>query len=357
MIRIRARLPLAISLFLALSLQAADPPFYHDKFDLLYHLDAKGERHPVRNKEDWEKRRRHILENMQLVMGPLPNEPKPPLDVQVIEEVDFGDLVRRKISYQAKKDDRVRAYLFIPKGREGPRPAMICPHPTSVKFGKGIPAGVGGRPRRANALELAERGSVTIAPDYVYMGEPQKEPHETGYVSGTMKGIYNHMRAIDLLQSMPEVDPERIGTIGHSLGGHNSLFLAAFDSRVKVIVSSCGFNSFPRYYEGRIKPWGQTKYMPRVIDVYQSDPAQMPFDFTEVLGALAPRPVFINAPLGDNNFEVFGVRQCVAAATPVYVGIFGAPDRLVAQYPDAGHDFPDDIREKAYLFIERWLAR
>ena len=56
-----------------------------------------------------------------------------------------------------------------------------------------------------------------------------------------MKGIWNHMRCVDLLVSRDDVDAEKIGTIGHSLGGHNAIFLGVFDRRVKVVVSSCGW--------------------------------------------------------------------------------------------------------------------
>jgi cephalosporin-C deacetylase-like acetyl esterase len=48
-----------------------------------------------------------------------------------------------------------------------------------------------------------------------------------------MKGIVNHRRAVDVLQSLPYVDRQRIGAIGHSLGGHNTLFVAAFDERIR----------------------------------------------------------------------------------------------------------------------------
>jgi hypothetical protein len=83
----------------------------------------------------------------------------------------------------------------------------------------------------------------------------------------------------------------------------------------------------------------------------------MPFDFTEILGALAPRPVFINAPLKDDNFEVSGVKDCVTAALPVYTRIFRAGNRLVAVYPDCAHDFPPEIRQEAYMFLDRWLKQ
>src|SRR5581483_6177021 len=94
--------------------------------------------------------------------------------------------------------------------------------------------------------------------------------------------IWNHMRAVDLLQSLPEVDASRIGAIGHSLGGHNSIFLAVFDDRVKCVVSCCGFCSFPRYFGGDLTGWSHNGYMPRIRDCYGCDPVRVPFDFTEL---------------------------------------------------------------------------
>jgi dienelactone hydrolase len=177
-----------------------------------------------------------------------------------------------------------------------------------------------------------------------------------GYISGTMKCIWNHVRAVDLLESLDEVDSDRIGCIGHSLGGHNTLFLGVFDERVKVMVTSCGFNAFAKYYEGDLTGWTSDRYMPRIATVYGKDPAQMPFDFTEVLAALAPRPVFINAPLHDANFEVSGVHDCLEAARPVYA-LFGAAERVVPRHPDCGHDFPPDVREAAYALIDGVLQK
>jgi len=184
----------------------------------------------------------------------------------------------------------------------------------------------------------------------------QFDPYAAGYASATMKGIWNHMRAIDVLEAAAEVDAGRIGCIGHSLGGHNSIFLAAFDDRVKAVVSSCGFNSFAKYYGGNLAGWSHAGYMPRIASLYASDPRRMPFDFTELLAALAPRAVFVNAPLHDSNFEVAGVRDCLAAAAPVYA-LLGAADKLVAVHPDSGHDFPPAVRTAAYEFLDAALKR
>jgi hypothetical protein len=81
----------------------------------------------------------------------------------------------------------------------------------------------------------------------------------------------------------------------------------------------------------------------------------MPFDFSDILIALAPRGVFINAPLRDDNFEVSGVRDCVAAALPVYETIFHAKKKLRTFYPDSAHEFPTAVRRIAYQFLDRWL--
>jgi hypothetical protein len=96
--------------------------------------------------------------------------------------------------------------------------------------------------------------------------------------------------------------------------------------------------------------------MPRIQSVYQSDPKQMPFDFPEVLAAIAPRAVFVNAPLRDANFAVVGVKKCQVAVEPVY-RLQGKPQGITFVYPDAEHDFPDEVRQQAYAWLEKQLAK
>jgi dienelactone hydrolase len=324
--------------------------------NLMTYIVANGKERPVRTVADWQKRRAHILANMQRVMGSLPAASKKvPLDMQIVEKVELTNVTRKRITFAVEQGDRVSAYLLFPKDLKGKSPAILCLHQT-IGIGKGEPAGVGGSWNMHYALELAERGYITLAPDYPNFGGYRFNPYEHGYVSATMKGIWNHMRAVDLLQSLPKVNANRIGCIGHSLGGHNTLFLAAFDNRVKVAVTSCGFNSFFKYQGGNLAGWSHKGYMPCIADVYDRDPAKMPFDFTEIVGVLAPRPLFINAPLRDGNFEVAGVKDCVKAATPVY-DLFGAKINLVTVYPNIGHDFPLSVRRAAYAFLDKVLKQ
>lgn len=328
------------------------PPFYSDRMNLLVWRDDQGASHAIDKPADWQRRRRQILENLQLVMGRLPAaDPAVPLDLQVLESERLEKVTRKKITYQAGPGDRIPAYLLIPHDLSGPAPAVVCLHGTSGSRGR--TAGVGADYARYT-LELAERGYVTIAPDYTLLGDNQTDPESLGYTSGTMKGIWSHMRAIDLLQSLPEVDRERIGCCGLSLGGHNALFLAAFDPRVRVAVTSSGFDSFTDYMDGDLTGWCQKRYMPAIGEVYGKDPQRLPFDFPEVIAAIAPRAVYVHAPQEDSNFKVDSARRCVLAARPVFQ-LLGAEPKLVAHYPPGSHGFPSDDRELAYRFIDRML--
>jgi len=332
---------------------------------------------------DYGLRRYHTQRGMEVVMGSLPDPSRRvPLDVQIESREETPDYIRIKLTYAAEPGDRVPALLLVPKsvaldasgvsgqsGR-GRLPAMLCLHPTNPD-GKAQTAGLVGQPTRHYGHQLAERGFVCLIPDYPsfgdYKGYDFKKQHtvparsiilgptqEPLYASGSMKAIWNNIRAVDLLETLGYVDIDNIGTIGHSLGGHNALFTAVFEPRLKAVVTSCGFTAFEDYYKGDLKGWTSDRYMPRIFTAYASKPYNMPFDFHEVLAAIAPRGVYVAAPLADSNFENSGVRKCIAAAQPVF-DLLGAKDQLVAEYPDCGHDFPDDVRERVYQWLEKQL--
>lgn len=339
---------------------ADNPPRdrYPDHSRLMVYADDAGTLQPVKTPADWARRRADILKGMEAAMGPLPTPAAwPAFDLQQTEELAGNGYVRKTYTFAVEADDRLPIDLYLPTNiQEGERRAAILAlHPTGAP-GKRLVGTEAFGTNRQYAIELAERGYVVVAPDYPSFGDTKSYDFAAdAYVSGTMKGIFNHRRCVDLLQSLPQVDPERIGVIGHSLGGHNSMYVAAFDERIKAIVSSCGWDPFHHYYGGKLAGWTSDRYMPRIRDVYGLDPDKVPFDFYEVVAALAPRPFLSVSPVEDANFDVKGVEKAIARAREVYK-LLGAEDALQLRTPKCEHDFPTESRLEAYAFLDRALG-
>lgn len=350
-----------------------------DHSRLLTYRTPEGQDRPVRTAADWAIRRQQIEAAAEMVMGKLPDRSRlPPLDVKIIERVEKEGYVRLSLTYRAPDGDRIPAYLLLPKDRPaGQRlPAIVALHGTS-KFAKKSVTGeavvltneeVKKADRVANIYptrnfvypnmdygkELAQRGYVVLAPDYPAFGDYPYDYRKNQYSSGSMKGIVNHIRGVDLLQAREEVDPERIGVIGHSLGGTNALFLGVFDDRVKVIVASAGWSPFRGSASRKPGGWDQDVYMPRLRTVFGFDWERVPFDLPELAAALAPRACFSNSPVRDEYFDVGSVKKAEPKIREVYA-LLGAADQLQIRYPDCGHDFPPEIRREAYALIDRVL--
>ncbi len=331
---------------------------FRDHTRLLFYWDDADREIPIHDQTGWEKRRRQILEGMQAAMGPLPDRRHLlPFDLQIHTTEETAKFQCQKISIVIETGYRLYAYLLLPKGltKREKAAGILALHQTTP-LAKDEPAGLGGNPNLHYAQELAARGYVVMVPDYPSFGDAASYDFEHDpYVSGTMKGIVNHLRCLDYLTTLPMVDAARLGVIGHSLGGHNAMFLGVFDPRLKVIVASCGWTPFHDYYAGHITGWTSPRYMPRLKTVYQLDPDQVPLDFYEVVAALAPRAFFSNSPLRDSNFAVDGVQKAMAEARTVY-RLFQAESSLVVAYPDGEHDFLPEVREAAYQFMDRFLC-
>ena len=317
---------------------------YPDHSQLLVLRDADGKEQAITTPAQWLQRAEHIRAGLEQAMGPLPDATKKvPLDVERMQEEDAGKYTRIKLRFTPEAGDRVPAWLLIPKTlpASGKAPAMLCLHQT-VSIGKDEPAGLGGKPSLHYAHELAERGYVCLVPDYPSFGEYSYDFKKQGshYASGSMKAIWNNICAVDLLQSLPQVDAESIGVIGHSLGGHNSLFTAVFEPRLKAVVTSCGYTPFHDYYGGKVAGWTSDRYMPRIRDVYENNADKLPFDFYEVLAAIAPRGIYSCSPTRDSNFDIGGVRKAIDGAGKVYE-LLGAKDKLVLDAPKQNTTSPN----------------
>jgi len=278
---------------------------------------------------------------------------------EVIERVDLGDLVREKVRYQAEPGEWIPAYLFVPKDRAAPGPAVLCLHQHAGQFhlGKSEPAGLAGNPEQFYALELARRGYVTLTADFLCF-EERHDPRFEGnnherfeftrrLVEGSTlqaKMAFDAMRAIDYLTTRPEVDPNRIGCIGHSLGGQQTLFTAALDERIAAAVSSCGFASYRTIFRDRINH-NFSLYVPNLASHG---------DVGDILALVAPRPFLAVVGNADRIFPFDGIVESIETAKRRY-RVLDAEDRLALVAVDGGHGFTDYLREKAYAWLDTYL--
>lgn len=332
-------------------------PQYRDHSDLMVVKDESGAQRPVKTAFDAGQRRAQTQAAMQAVLGTLPDSyRRVPLDVKVLSESAANGYTRRKITYASDPTSRVTAYLLIPNDAKPGGRAVICLH-DDTPLGKDEPAGLGGRDSMHYADELACRGFVCLVPDYPSYGEDHYDlkANADKFASGAMKAVWDNVRGIDLLETLPEVNPKRIGILGHGLGGQNALLTAALDYRVSAVASSCGFTSFACYNGGDLTRLADPRQMPRLATAYGLDPARIPFDFAEVLASLVPRHVYVYAPLHDSVNGAEGARRAVEAAAPIYQ-LRRANGALKLVAPDAARDFPADARAEVYAWLEQRLV-
>ncbi len=341
--------------------------------DLLNVRDKK-----ITTADQWDEQRASTLKVLTEILGTPPLE-KPPLSPQIIEETSHDDYNQRKLTFQSQAGERIPAYLLIPKNNTERRPAVICPHQTTQE-GKKEPAGLAGKPELQTALHLVSRGYVTLTYDAICFGErhdpasghygdaiPFYRKHPTWSLIGKM--VWDLGRAIDYLQSIDLVDPERIGSIGHSHGGITTLFSMALDKRIKVGASNCGFDTFR--IDGNVWRWSHaTALMPRLgfyvkspyinMDFYRAVPdsevIQTPFDMHELLSLIAPRPLFLSTSDEDFVFPNGGwsARRALARVEPVY-HLLNSADKIEGYFFKGGHSFPKDVSGRAYDWLDRWL--
>jgi dienelactone hydrolase len=282
----------------------------------------------ARSLDQWEKERLGYLQAYVELVGAWPAS-RPPLSPTVLEEKAFGKWTRFKVSFSSLASDAahasaIRAWLFVPARSHGRQPAIIALHQT-IQQGKDEPAGIKATlPWLAFATYYAERGYVTLAPDMIGYGErtngstaqtgcewadarPILDRNQDMTLLGLM--LFDVSRCVDYLNSRPEVDADRIGVVGHSLGGILVNCVLPLDPRIKVGVASCGYGLF-RSDQDFPARWAaaNSAYLPRLI-LYRDNPNALPLDFHHIFALSAPRPHLIQTAMGDSIWTRPGVAQ------------------------------------------------
>ncbi len=302
--------------------------------------------------------RERCRERLVALLGPMPD--RVPLDAEVRDVVDCGSYRRESIVFDTEATMSVPAFLLVPHDRSEPGPAVLAQHGHGP--GKSEVCGLDDEESRAAvtahngdyAHQLAERGYVVLAPDLRCFGErkdwnpPDHYACDTNLVHAVAAGanplaqnLWDLARALDVLVEHPLVDAGRVGMVGLSYGATVTLFLAAWDDRVRAAVVS-GY--FSEWRESHRVPWNLcgSQVLPGMLgEIEHVD-----------LGALvAPRPLLVETGTEDPIFPVAGAGREMARLEVVYDAL-GAPDAVEHDVFDGGHRW-NGVR--AYPFLERWL--
>jgi dienelactone hydrolase len=209
-------------------------------------------------------------------------------------------------------------------------------------------------------LALVRAGYAVLAYDQSGFGSRMAEtaPFYERYPRWSHMGrmVEDARAAIDALQKDPMVDPERIQIFGYSMGGTVGLFTAALDSRVKGVVSICGFtpmrtDTADRGTGGIARYSYERGLMPR-LGFFVGHEQQIPFDFNEVLGAIAPRRALVVAPQLDRDANPADVHKAVDEARKVYA-LYGAAENLGLMEPYDYNRLPNASQDK----IIEWMGQ
>lgn len=167
--------------------------------------------------------------------------------------------------------------------------------------------------------------------------------------------IQDVSKVIDAISQLDWVDKDNIVVSGYSLGGMVGLYSAAFDNRIKAVASTSGFGSMRMDAHG-VETEGLQRYFhlrPTIpkLGFFVGNEKKIPYDFHEVLGLIAPRPVFILAPLQDQDWVYKDVEKCYQEALKVY-DLYGKKDNLVLNSPNDFNRFSIEYQEE----VINWLT-
>jgi len=326
--------------------------------------------------------------------------PRGPLNPKIIETVPTDGVTRYRVRYSVTADRETEAFLLIPDGLNKPAPAVVAIHDHGgfYYFGKEKitetedPPGIltefiersyGGR---TYADELARRGFVVLVPDGFYFGSQRideaavnerfsgelrdSEPeatrndsihrfnrfansHETLmaktiFTAGaTWPGILfqGDRASVDYLLTRPEVDGDRIGCIGLSIGGFRSAHLTGLDPRIKAAVVAGWMTSYGSLLKNHLRSHTWMIYVPGQLQY---------LDLPDVASLNAPRPLMVINCLQDSLFTFEGMRDAEKKLAAIYDKM-GARDQFLCRYYDVPHSLNIQMQDDAIDWLSRWL--
>ena len=304
----------------------------------------------AKTKAEWEAMRPRLKREFLDMLGLWPLPPKTDLKATVTGTLDRGGVTIEKLHFQSRPGLYVTGNLYRPNVAAGRLPAIlyVCGHSNRGRDGNKTAY-------QDHGLWFASNGYVCLMVDTLQLGEVAGKHHGTynlgrfwwqnrGYTPAGVE-CWNGIRAIDYLQSRPDVDPDRIGVTGISGGGATTVWVAAADDRVKVAVPVSGMSDLESYVTNKVSN-GHCDCM-FYVNTYR-------WEWTTALALFAPKPLLFANSDSDSIFPMDGNRRAIARLRQCYA-LLGAPDHVDEYVSKGGHAYRPDLRVAVFRFINAHL--
>ncbi len=305
--------------------------------------------------DDWTRQRAAFREQLLEMLGLSPLPERTDLQATVTGKLDHPEFTVEKLHFQSLPGLYVTANLYVPKGLGGRKvPAILygSGH-ANVKEG-GVSMGNKAGYQHHGAW-FARHGYVCLILDTIQLGELEGVHHGThrlgmywwnsrGYTPAGVEA-WNGVRALDYLQSRPEVDGAKIGMTGRSGGGGYTWYTTAIDDRIKAAVPVAGLTDLHNHVvDGTVKGHCDCMFL---LNTYR-------WDHAKIAALIAPRPLLIANSDKDAIFPLDGVQRVHREVARIY-RLHGAADKLGLLITEGPHKDTQDLQVPAFRWFNRFL--
>ena len=326
----------------------------HEYFRRVTARIAHGCLADVKSREDWDVRRPLLRQQLLEMLGLSPLPPKTDLRTTVTGTIEHDGFVVEKLHFQSMPNLYVTANFYRPKNVDKPLPTVLylCGHGNTkidnVSYGSKVNY-------QHHPTWFVRNGYCCLILDTHQLGEIEGIHHGThrfgmwwwlarGYTAAGVEA-WNCVRALDYLETRPEVDMKRIGVTGRSGGGAYTWWLAAIDDRPACLVPVAGITDLENHVvDGCIEGHCDCMFM---VNTYQ-------WDFPMVAALAAPRPLLLSNSDKDNIFPLSGVVRTHAKMKKIY-DLYGASSKLGLLITEGPHRDTQDLQVPAFRWMNRWL--
>ena len=309
-------------------------------------LDFTNQLRTYQTQQQWQVRAESLRKQILVSAGLWPQPVKQPIQATIFEKVDRGSHTIEKVYFESFPGHYVSGNLYRPKNQPGKLPAVLLPH-GHWSYGRLENTSLNSGPLRA--ASFAQQGYVAFTWDMVGYNDSTALTHRfaLGHREGTAREVlwginllglqlWNSIRAVDFLLSLPEVDAERLGCTGESGGGTQTFLLAAVDERIKVAA-----------------PVNMVSTIMQGGSLCENAPnLRIDTNNVELAALFAPRPMLMVSATGDWTKNTLTVEY--PAVRNIY-RLFGAEERVQTVQMNAPHNYNQDSREAVYGWFAHWL--